>query len=191
MFQRVCALACLALTTSGVAAAGPIADAFSPGFRGVSWTSTCAPDQVLPGGTWEKPGPTRRYRIRDDKPEFGVPRDAASYIDYFCSINGKVGWVTITFPGSTAAFEKLSQALIETFGKPMEGGPYGFLRWPEDGGFDLQAGLAEGDLLTFAFVTITRTVGVSGGRSQMVMRSPGRDSLAARAFQLRQAAGAP
>lgn len=172
MFNRVCALACLALMASGVATAGPIADAFSPGFRGVSWSSACTPDAVLPGGTWEKSGPTRYYRVRDDKSEFGVPRNGSSYIDFFCSLSGKVGWVTITFPGSNAAFEKLSRALIEAFGKPMEGGPYGFLRWPEDGGFDLQAGLAEGDLLTFAFVTITRTVGKSVGRGQMVMNSP-------------------
>lgn len=95
---------------------GPLADAFEPGIRGISWQS-CEPETALPQGRWESGAGFRVYIARDDKPVVGVKRNRRSEIHVACdSQSAKVASVSFTFPGDDATFAALIQALTEHFG---------------------------------------------------------------------------
>ena len=133
-------LAWFSLLCSGVAAAGPISNAFSAGFRGVRWTSECAPDSILPAGKWGGAGPVRYYEVVDDMPVFGVRRDRNSSIQFTCSRLGTgLAHIKIQFPGDSESYSRLMQALTEAFGSFMETSHEELPADPDDAGFESAA----------------------------------------------------
>lgn len=146
------------------AVAGPLADTFGPGIRGVSWEA-CDPESALPGGKWQKQGLARLYVVRDDKAFLGIQRARRNEIQIACNTEGTaVTSITVTFPGSDSAFMALMQVMAENFG-PHEAERHGVAAETFAG---LNYSWVDGDLMA----SVSRfTTGLTSSNSLTIART--------------------